>query len=353
MSDEGLTKIPKAELHVHIEGTLRPAMVRRLAARNGLTIDPLLFTEDGNGYRYDTFLDLVTYTYHTAAKCMQTAEDYADVVHDYLTRCAAENSVYEELIAYPGQRMVSGIAYADMVNGIVAGIDQARAETGIEAGISMAFERHRTVRDAEEDADIILSCPHPRIVSLDLAGGEQDGDIPQFLPPIRRVLNNYPTPLGFNPHAGENSGCRNIRVALDAGATRLRHAVRVIEDPGLVREVAARGIVLEICLTSNLLLMPQYKGDLHNHPLRRLFDAGVKVTLNADDPGLFGPHCTLGGEYGLARDIFGFTDAELCALTRNALEGAYLSPAVRNGLLVRAGLKNRNDGTGWVQGMVP
>jgi adenosine deaminase len=102
-----------------------------------------------------------------------------------------------------------------------------------------------------------------------------------------------------------------------------------------MKEVIKRGIVLEVCPTSNVLLMPQYGGDFRNHPLRRLYDAGVKVTINSDDPGLFGPACSIGGEYEIAAREFGFTDDELAGITCTAIGAAYIDDAVKAQLLAK------------------
>lgn len=330
-------QIPKAELHVHIEGTLLPAAARALAARNGMTLDRRLFTPDGEAYSYRDFIELVTRVYQAVAACMRTKADYEEVTCDYLRRCAAENAVYVELIACPGQCQRTGMRYKDMVDGMAAGIDRARDETGIEARINMAFERHRPGIEAAKDADMMISYPHPYIVGLDVAGGEKEGDIPPFATLYERVRRAFGRPLGVRLHAGEGAApAVNIRDALAMGVTRIGHGVRVIEDPALMQEIIARGVVLEVCPTSNIMLMPQYGGDFSNHPLRRLYDAGVRVTINSDDPGLFGAACSLGGEYEIARREFGFTEDELRSITRTALDAAYVDEALRRDLLAKA-----------------
>jgi adenosine deaminase len=328
--------IPKAELHVHIEGTLHPAMARELAARNGVTLEPALFSPDGGEYRYKDFLDLVTKVYQAIACCMKTKADYEQATYGYLRRCADESAIYAELIGCPGQCARSGISYRDMVDGMAAGIDRARADCGVEARINMTFERHRPGNEADKDAGMILSYPHPYIVGLDIAGGEREGDIPQFKPLFDRVQDGFGRKLGLRMHAGEGAGpAANIRAALDFGVTRIGHGVRLIEDPGLMEEIIARGVVLEVCPTSNILLMRQYGGDFANHPLRRLYDAGVKVTLNSDDPGLFGAGCSIGGEYAIAHDKFGFSDQELMGITRTAVDAAYIADSLRRQLLAK------------------
>lgn len=335
-----IDKLPKAELHVHIEGTVTPELARRMAAGHGIALPGDIFAPDGQSYRWKDFIDLVTRVYQAMAQCIRTQEDFETVVYDYLCRCADEGAIYVEMIACPGQCHLVGIPYKTMIDGIAAGIDRARKDRGIEARINVTFERHRPGAEAEKDAAMILSYPHPYIVGLDIAGGEREGDIAQFRPVFERIRKEFGRPPGIRMHAGEWIGPRNVWDALEYGVTRIGHGVRCIDDPALVKELARRGTVLEVCPSSNILA-GIYR-NFGEHPLRRLYDAGVKITLNSDDPGLFG--CTVGGEYRVAHDHFGFTPAELEGITRTAIEAAYVDDALRTALLARL-----NGGAGKVR----
>ena len=331
--DEQIRQLPKAEIHVHVEGTMTPSMAKHIATRNGVAIDPSLFDPDGINYNYKNFLDLVTVVYQAVADAMRTRADYAEVTYDYLRRCAQDNTLYVELIACPGQCARTGISYKDMIDGIADGIDRAQKEFDIESRINITFERHRPGVESEKDADLILSYPHPYVVGLDIAGGEKSGDLGQFAAPFQRVMNNFPRPLGSRLHAGEGAGPENMRDAITLFApTRIGHGVRAMEDEGIIDIIKKKGIVLEVCPTSNILLMPQYGGDIKKHPLRELFEKGVKVTLNSDDPGMFGD-CTLTGEYQIAHDEFGFSLPELLQVTRTTIESSYADRETRKRLL--------------------
>jgi adenosine deaminase len=329
--DEQVMSIPKAELHVHIEGTVRPEVARAIARKNGITIDPGIFSEDGTSYRWKDFIDLVTRVYQEMARCLKTADDYETITYDYLTRCAAEGSIYEEPSGYPGQCLVSGIDYKEMVDGIARGIDRARADAGIEARITMSFERHRPGAEAERDADLILSYPHPYIVGLDIAGGEREGDLAAFEGIYKRVLREFGRPLGVRAHAAENIGPVNGWDALSRlPINRIGHGVRSVEDPDLIQEIIRRSVVLEVCPTSNVVAAARYKS-YAEHPLRQLYKAGVKLCLNSDDPGLFGN--SIGMEYQIAKDHFGFTEDELRGITRTAIEASFVAPEIKEKLL--------------------
>lgn len=327
---DDIKAIPKAELHVHIEGTVTPDIARLIAKRNGITINPEIFSEDGLSYKWNGFIDLVTRVYQEMARCLKTADDYETIMYDYLCRCAAEGAIYVEPSGYPGQCLVSGIDYKDMVEGMVRGIDRARADTGIEARLTMTFERHRP-SGAESDADLILSYTHPYIVGLDIAGGEQEGDLAGFETAYKRVLKDFGRPLGVRAHAAENIGPVNGWDAIKRlPLNRMGHGVRCSEDSGLIKELIARNITLEVCPTSNILAVKEYP-DFKSHPLRKIYDAGVSISLNSDDPGLFGN--SIGQEYQIAHDEFGFTVDELKGITRNAIRASFVEDGVKENLL--------------------
>ncbi len=329
-SSQQLSTIPKAELHVHIEGTVTPDMARLIAKRNNISLNPDIFSKDGTSYKWSGFIDLVTRVYQEMARCLQTSDDYETLMYDYLTRCAKEGAIYVEPSGYPGQCIVSGISYKDMIDGMARGMDRAKADTGIESRLTMTFERHRP-DGAVSDADIILSYKHPYIVGLDIAGGEQEGDLSAFEDAYKHVLKEYGKPLGVRAHAAENIGPINGWDALHRlPLNRMGHGVRCSEDPALVQELIARNITLEICPTSNILAVKEYP-DFKSHPLRKLYDAGVSITLNSDDPGLFGT--TIGKEYQIAHEEFGFTEEELRAVTRNAIMASFADLETKERLL--------------------
>jgi len=171
--------------------------------------------------------------------------------------------------------------------------------------------------------------PHPLVVGFSMAGDEAGHPSPPFAAAFETAAA---AGLGCTVHAGETAGADSVREALELPITRIAHGVRAIEDPGLVREIAARGITLECCPTSNVAtgVFPSYA----EHPLRRLRDAGVRVTLGSDDPPYFG--ATIGGEYEVARRHFGFDDAELRQLTRDAIEASFAGEELKADLLEQA-----------------
>jgi adenosine deaminase len=329
--DDSIRAIPKAELHVHIEGTVTPEKCRELAAKNNVTLAPDLFTPDGSAYQYNDFFHLVTSVYDNMAQSIRTKEDYEDITYDYLTRCAAENALYVEMIAWCSAGKAVGLSYPDMIEGMAAGIDRAQKDTGIIARINTTLVRHQPLDVVWEEARTIAAYNHPYIVGLDVAGGESSGDLPQYQPVFDYIQQNFGRPLGMRVHAGEAQGPENVddAIYLLPQPTRIGHGVRSIEDKEVIHDLIDNHIVLEVCPTSNILakIYPDYA----SHPLRKLKDAGVLVCLNSDDPGLFGN--SLGQEYQVARDHFGFTDDELREATKVAISKAFIDTPTKSTLL--------------------
>jgi adenosine deaminase len=318
--------LPKAELHVHLEGTAPPELVRRIAARNGLPIPDGMLGEDGR-FRYDDFLDFLR-TYDLAASVIRTGEDYRDIVYEYLCACARGGAIYVELTASPDHAALVGLSDEEHIDGIARGIDEARRETGIEGRILISAVRNFGVEQALAVARYAASRPHPYVVGFSMAGDEAGYPAHDFAGAFALVAQ---AGLGCTVHAGEWAGPESVRAALELPVTRIAHGVRAIEAPGLVDELAARGIVLECCPTSNVVLgiYPSYE----EHPLPRLRDAGVRLTLGSDDPPYFG--ATIQTEYEICAARMGFTEDELRQITRTALEAAFCDDELRDALRAR------------------
>ncbi len=317
--------VPKAELHVHLEGTAKPELIRRLARRNGLDLPPGLFVDDETFHWID-FLSFLK-SYDLAASVIRTAQDYRDVVHEYLRDCAEEGAIYVELIASPDHARAVGLSEAEHRAGLFQGIDDARADFGIEGRIIVSIVRNFGVEAAERTATEAAAMPHPYVVGFNIAGDEAGFPPPPF---TRAFEIAHAAGLGCTAHAGEWGGPESIRQALALpGITRISHGVRAIEDPALVAELAGRGTVLEVCPTSNVVLgvFPDYA----SHPFVALRDAGVRLTLASDDPPYFG--ATIGGEYAVAAEHFGLDDAELRGVTELAIEASFADVGLKGRLV--------------------
>jgi adenosine deaminase len=318
--------LAKAELHVHLEGTAPPELVTRIAARNGVDLPERLLGTDGR-FRYTDFLDFLA-TYELAASVIRTGEDYRDITYEYLCSCARGGAIYVELTASPDHATDVGLSHEEHLEGIAQGIDDARRDTGIEGRILISAVRNYGVERAVRAARHAAAHPHPYVIGFSMAGDEAGFPAHDFAEAFQIAAG---AGLGCTIHAGEWAGPESVRAALELPITRIAHGVRAIEDRDLVYELEARGIVLECCPTSNVVLgvYPSYE----EHPLPALRDAGVKVTLGSDDPPYFG--ATIQGEYGVCAARFGFSDDDLRDITRTALDAAFCDEDLRGELLSR------------------
>jgi adenosine deaminase len=317
---------PLAELHVHLEGTAPPELVRKIARRNNLAVPEGTIGVDGR-YLWDDFLHFLR-VYDQAASVIRSAQDYRDITFEYLTACAREGAIYVELTASPDHAGAVGLPYAEMIAGVAQGIDDARAASGIEARILITAVRNFGTERAEGVARAAAEHPHPYVTGFGLAGDEAGFPPGPFAGAYAIAAD---AGLGLTVHAGEWAGPESVRGALELPVTRIGHGVRAIEEPALVAELAERGLVLECCPTSNVALglYPNYAA----HPFMELRAQGVRVTLGSDDPPYWA--ASIGGEYAVAREEFGLADAQLRAITRTAIDAAFVPETVRAPLLTK------------------
>jgi adenosine deaminase len=317
------SSIPKAELHVHLEGTAPPELIQHIAARNGVPLPARLLGTDGR-FRYSDFLDFLR-TYDLAASVIRTAEDYRDITYQYLCECARGGAIYVELTASPDHARLVGLRDEEHWEGIARGIDDARRDTGVVGRVLASAVRNFGVERALRVAHHAAEHPHPYVVGFSMAGDEENFPVRDYAEAFKIAAG---AGLGCTIHAGEWAGAESVRAALELPVTRIAHGVRAIEDPEVVAELTERGIVLECCPTSNVVLgvYPSYDA----HPLPRLRRAGVKVTLGSDDPPYFG--ASIAGEYRVCAEQMGFTDSDLREITDTAIAAAFCDEELRAGL---------------------
>jgi adenosine deaminase len=309
---------------VHLEGTAPPDLIRRLAERNGMPVPEGVFATPQR-FAYTDFLDFLR-TYDLAASVIRTGDDYRDVTYEYLAGCAREDAIYVELTASPDHAALVGLSDEEHLDGIARGIDDARAEHGIEGRILISAVRNFGVEQALRVARYAAERPHPYVVGFSMAGDEENYPAGDYAEAFEVAAA---AGLGCTVHAGEWAGADSVRAGIALPVTRVGHGVRAIEDPALVDELAARGIVLECCPTSNVVL--KAFRSYAEHPFPRLRSAGVKVTLGSDDPPYFG--ASIGGEYAVCRDHFGYDDETLRDITRTAIEAAFCDETLKNHLI--------------------
>lgn len=317
--------VKKAELHVHLEGTATPALVRDLASRNGAQLDPSTFASDGE-FQWSDFWDFLS-CYDKAAAAIKSIDDYRAVTYDYLKRCAAEDVIYVETFSSPDHAAAAGMSYTDHLEGIAAGIDDARRDFAIECRIIVTCVRHLGPEKAMAVAENVIQNPHPYVVGFGMGGDEAMHHPSDFAPAFNLVHGNG---LLTTNHAGEFGGPESIRATLDnLPVSRIGHGVRSIEDPDLVLELADRKIPLELCPGSNIAT-GLYK-NYQSHPINRLIYSGCLVTISSDDPPFFAT--SVGKEYDRTAKAFNWSEDKLTQITRNALNAAFCDQSLKDRLL--------------------
>jgi adenosine deaminase len=317
--------IPKAELHVHLEGTTSPDLVRRLGKRNGIALPPDMFHGDGT-FHWRNFIHFLE-VYDTASSVIRTPEDYRDVTYEYLASCAAEGAVYVEVMSSPDHAAEAGMTYLEHLEGITAGITDAKRDHGIEGRLIVTCVRHFGVERAMAVARQVVANPSDITVGFGMGGDEAAWPPAQFADAFNHVAASG---LPCTVHAGEWAGPDRIREALETlPVQRLGHGVRAIEDLSLVKDIVARGVTLEVCPGSNVAT-GLYKS-LSDHPIRNLMSAGVNVTLNSDDPPYFAT--TVGNEYDKAESVIGLSPDQLRRITKAAITASFAEPDIKARLL--------------------
>lgn len=317
--------LKKAELHCHIEGATPPELALQQAERYGLDTSEIIADR---AYVWADFTSFVK-CYDSVASLFRTQEDYALLAETYLTELAEAGTIYSEIIVSPDHGNTIGLGADAYLESLAAGMGAAKAKTGIESRMLITGIRHLGPESVVKTAEFAARREHALVTGFNLAGEERMHRVADF---ARAFDIARDAGLGLTIHAGELSGAFSVRDALDhIRPSRISHGVRAIEDADLVKKLADDGVVLEVCPGSNISL--QVFPDFAAHPLRALHEAGVRVTLNSDDPPFF--HTSLAQEYDIASAVMGFSDDDINGMTRTAIEAAFVDDATRQRLLAR------------------
>ncbi|CAN7552944.1 adenosine deaminase [Rhizobium sp. LjRoot258] len=317
--------LKKVELHCHLEGAAPPTLT--LAQARKYNIDISSYLTDG-AYVWHDFASFLQ-CYDKVSEVYKTEEDYALLTETYLEELAAIGTIYSELIVSPDHGKRIGLGADAYIEGVCEGIHRAKARSGIEARLIVTGERHFGPESVIGAAEYAAKAKNPLITGFNLAGEERMGRVADY---ARAFDIARHAGLGLTIHAGEVCGAFSVAEALDVvRPSRIGHGVRAIEDMDLVRRIADLGTVLEVCPGSNIAL--NVFPDFASHPLPRLKEAGVRVTISSDDPPFF--HTSLKREYELAADAFGFSDAAIDEMTRTGIEAAFVDEPTRQAIFAR------------------
>jgi adenosine deaminase len=313
-------QIPKAELHVHLEGSIQPATLLELARRNGVTLP----ADDAEGLRrWCRFQDFRHFVeiYITISRCLRRREDYELIAYEFGAAMARQRIRYAEVTFSPStHEFTLGVPQAVYFAGLTAGRRRAKREFGVEIRWVFDIVRDASLpsRYAEYVTAVAIEGKQDGVVALGLGGLEAGNPPEPFSPWFERARG---AGLHAAPHAGEIAGPESVWAAIDVlGAERIGHGVRAIDDPHLVARLAERQIALEVALTSNICL-GVYR-DMAAHPLRRLHEAGVPVVVNSDDPALFST--TLVDELALLPAAFRLGRTEVEQIVLNGVRFSFL-----------------------------
>ena len=311
--------LPKAELHLHIEGSLEPEQMFAFAKRNRIAL-PFASVEDVKAaYAFSNLQDFLD-IYYQGAGVLMTEQDFHDLAMAYFTRVAADGCRHVELFFDPQTHTDRGIPFPVVADGLLAGMAQAQARFGITSKLILCFLRHLD----EEAAFATLRVAEPyldRIAGVGLDSSELGHPPAKFERVFRAARDRG---LKLAAHAGEEGPPEYVWEALNLlHVDRIDHGNRSLEDPRLVERLVAEGMTLTVCPLSNLKLC--VVGDLAAHPLKRMLQLGLRATVNSDDPAYFGGD--LGDNWLAAAEALHLTRAELVTLAKNSFSGSWLEPA--------------------------
>ncbi|WP_113447287.1 adenosine deaminase [Rhizobium cremeum] len=315
--DEFLARIPKMELHLHLEGSIRPRTAVELAARNGVTLPPFKKVEEL--YHYDNLKDFLA-IYTAVSDSVVSADDYRRITYEMLESCAAHNARYVEFFFSPQVHFPHGVSFDTQMDGILSGIADAEKDFGILSVCAPGINRELGPEAGEEFLDMILARRDEKLVGIGLDFNEAP-----FPPEPYAALFERARAAGLRvtAHAGETGPADFIRGSLDAlKVRRIDHGYHVVNDPELMGRCRDEGILFTVCPSTSAITSPWHDLTSPDHAIRRMKESGLKVMLNSDDPPMF--FTDLGEEYRKAAHFLGFSPADIRATVMNAIDGSWL-----------------------------
>lgn len=318
---EFIAGLPKAELHLHIEGTLEPELKFALAERNGVDLPEKSMDEMRAAYDFDDLPSFLA-VYYEGMSVLLTEDDFYDLTYAYLAKASSQKVLYAEIFFDPQAHTNRGIAFDTVIRGIRRAQEDGKVELGIDTQLIMCFLRDMSAESASET--LAESLPYKEwIVGVGLDSDER-GNPPVKFAEVFAHARNHEYRLTMHCDVDQENSVAHIWQCLKAiGVERIDHGVNLLEDEVLVAEIRRRGLALTVCPISNSYVTDSTKA----HAIKAMLDAGLKVTINSDDPAYFPGYMT--ENFVVAQRDAGLTKGDLVQISRNAFEAAWLSDGER------------------------
>lgn len=316
--------LPKAELHLHLEGSVEPAILAHISQRYH---DPLTIEEAEALYRYQDFTGFMM-AFKAVVQRLRSPEDYETITYGLMKRLRNENVLHAEVYVSVGVCLWRKQNFDAIFEGLELGRERGQRDFGVSLLWIFDAVRHFGAEAARQVVEKAIQFKDRNVIGIGIGGDERQAAPELFLNCYRYAAENG---LHLTAHAGETTGPESIWGALNLKVERIGHGLNAWHDRELMAELVERQIPIEICLTSNL--ETNCCQQIEDHPLKKYFDSGVMVTVNTDDPAMF--HTSLNREYALAQQVFGFTDEQLREIARNGFEASFLPAEDKIQLLQR------------------
>lgn len=320
--EDFIQNLPKAELHLHIEGTLEPEMLFEIAQRNGIDIPFDSVAALRAAYAFDCLQDFLD-IYYQGANVLLKEQDFYDLTYSYLEKCAAQNVRHTEIMFDPQTHTDRGVSFKTVITGISNAQKDAQEKLGVSSLLIMSYLRHLSEAAAFETLKQSLPFKH-LITAVGLDSSEKGNPPSKFKDVFKASVEAGYIPLA---HAGEEGDADYVWEALDVlNIQRIDHGNNSLQDDQLVEEIVKRDIALTVCPLSNTAL--QVVDDLKNHPLKTMLNKGMKVTVNSDDPAYFGGQ--INKNFSAIQEALALTKDDLYVLAKNSFEYALLDRVKAN-----------------------
>ncbi len=324
---EFIKGLPKAELHLHIEGSFEPELMFKIAKRNNVEIPYKSVEEVKAAYAFDNLQDFLD-IYYSGAGALMVEQDFFDLTWAYLEKVHSENVLHAEIMFDPQTHTERGISFGTVIIGISNALRQAEAKFGMTTKLIMSFLRHLSEEEALKTLEDAM--PYKKLITAVGLDSSEVGNPPSKFQQVfaKAEAEGFLTVA----HAGEEGPAEYVWEALDLlKVSRVDHGNNSLDDEILVQELVDRKMPLTVCPLSNLKL--KVVTDLKDHPLRKMLQKGLLATINSDDPAYFGGY--MNANYIEVVEALSLTKEEICQLTKNAFEASFLNERQKNDFIAR------------------